>query len=145
MASTDTGMEKFRGAWGFVNSENFDECLREMGISWIVRQAAKAVTKEKMTISTDDNGKWTVKSESTFKTTVYEFTLGVEFDEVRADGAEVKSTITYDNETDRWIHDAIDKQGRKVHLERYIDDEGQQQVEFTCDNVKARRWYKSIE
>ncbi|CAF0837017.1 unnamed protein product [Adineta steineri] len=98
-----------------------------------------------MTISTDDNGKWTVKSESTFKTTVYEFTLGVEFDEVRADGAEVKSTITYDNETDRWIHDAIDKQGRKVHLERYIDDEGQQQVEFTCDNVKARRWYKSIE
>ncbi|CAF4246379.1 unnamed protein product, partial [Adineta steineri] len=55
------------------------------------------------------------------------------------------STITYDNETGRWIHDAIDKQGRKVHLERYIDDEGQQQVEFTCGNVKARRWYKRIE
>ncbi len=94
----------------------------------MLRQAAKAVTRERLIISTDNNNKWTLKSESTFKNTMYEFTPGVEFNETRADGAEVKGTITFDNNTGRWIHDVIDKQGKKVHLERYIDDEGQQQV-----------------
>lgn len=50
-----------------------------------------------------------------------------------------------------------------MHLERYIDDKDQQQIvsscgknchgfllllffqEFTCGNVKARRWYKRAE
>jgi hypothetical protein len=41
-------------------------------------------------ISADDNGKWTLKSESTLKNTAYEFTPDVEFNETRADGAEVK-------------------------------------------------------
>jgi hypothetical protein len=63
-------------------------------ISWILRQAAKAVKKEKVIISKDNNGKWTLKSESTFKNTIYEFTPGVEFIETRADGAEVKVSVT---------------------------------------------------
>jgi hypothetical protein len=64
------------------------------GISWILRQAAKAVRKEKVIISKDNNGKWTLKSESTFKNTIYEFTPDVEFNETRADGAEVKVSVT---------------------------------------------------
>ena len=56
----------------------------------MLRQAAKAVKKEKMTITEDTTGKWTLKSESTFKNTLYEFTPDVEFNETRADGAEVK-------------------------------------------------------
>ncbi len=61
-----------------------------LGVSWILRQTAKAVKREKLIISTDNNGKWTVKSETTFKNTMYEFTPGVEFNETRADGSEVK-------------------------------------------------------
>ena len=57
----------------------------------MLRQAAKAVKKEKLIISEDlATGKWTLKSESTFKNTAYEFTPGVEFNELRADGVEVK-------------------------------------------------------
>ncbi|CAF2702427.1 unnamed protein product [Rotaria sp. Silwood2] len=144
MASTASAIEKLKGTWDYINGENFDEYLKEMGISWVVRQAAKAVKTEKMIISVNDNGRWTLKSESTFKNTIYEFTPGIEFNETRADGAEVKSIITFDNNTGRWIHEAIDKQGKKVHIERYVDDKDQQQVELTCGNVKARRWYKRV-
>lgn len=66
-----------------------------IGISWILRQAAKAVKKEKVIISTDNNGKWTLKSESTFKNTKYEFTPGIEFNEMRADGVEVKVSVMF--------------------------------------------------
>ncbi|CAF1501678.1 unnamed protein product, partial [Rotaria sp. Silwood1] len=59
-------------------------------ISWVVCQAAKAVKVEKMIISVNDNGRWTLKSESTFKNTAYEFTPGIEFHEIRVDAAEVK-------------------------------------------------------
>ncbi|CAF4088187.1 unnamed protein product, partial [Didymodactylos carnosus] len=58
-------------------------------ISWVVRTAAKAVKSEKLIII-ENNGKWTLRSESTFKNTSYEFVPGVEFNETRADGAEVK-------------------------------------------------------
>ncbi|CAF1482286.1 unnamed protein product [Rotaria magnacalcarata] len=144
MASADSDIQMLKGTWDYVDGENFDEYLKEAGISWVLRQAAKAVTKEKMIISADNNGKWTLKSESTLKNTVYEFTPGVEFNETRADGAEVKSTITFDNNTSRWIHNAIDKQGKLVHIERYVDDKDKQQVELTCGNVKARRRYKRV-
>ncbi|CAF3722765.1 unnamed protein product [Rotaria sordida] len=139
MTSAASAIEKLKGTWDYVDGENFDEYLKEMGISWAIRQTAKAVKKEKMIISVNDNGRWILKSESTFKNTVYEFTPGIEFNETRADGEEVKSIITFDNNTGRWIHEATDKQGRKVHIERYVDDKDQQQVELTCGNVKAHR------
>ncbi|CAF1351944.1 unnamed protein product, partial [Rotaria sordida] len=44
------------------------------------------------------------------------------------------SIITFDNNNGRWIHEAIDKQGKKVHIERYVDDKDQQQVELSCEN-----------
>ena len=55
----------------------------------MLRQAARAVKREKMIISQNENGTWSLKSESTFKNTLYEFIPGVEFKELRADGAEV--------------------------------------------------------
>jgi hypothetical protein len=45
----------------------------------------------------------------------------------------VKSTITFDENTGRWIHDAIDKQGKQRHIKRYVDDKDQQQVVSSCD------------
>jgi len=38
----------------------------------------------------EKGGKWSFKSESTFKSTSYEFIPGVEFDETRLDGGNVK-------------------------------------------------------
>ena len=62
--------------------------MKEIGVSWATRQLAKGL-KPRLVIS-ENNGKWTVRSESTLKTVSVEFTPGVEFDETTADGRQVK-------------------------------------------------------
>ncbi|CAF1634324.1 unnamed protein product, partial [Didymodactylos carnosus] len=43
----------------------------------------------------------------------------------------------------RWVHKTHDaKNNKDSTVERYIDEQGQQQVVMTCGGVKARRWYK---
>jgi hypothetical protein len=46
-------------------------------------------------INEDDNGKWTLQSESTLKNMVYEFIPGVELNETRAHAAEVKVSVKF--------------------------------------------------
>jgi hypothetical protein len=67
------------------------------GIGFALRQSAKLI-KPKLIIS-ENNGKWTLKTESTLKTSSYEFTPGDEFDEVRLDGETVKVSRTTSNGT----------------------------------------------
>jgi hypothetical protein len=62
--------------------------MKELGIGLTIRMAAKGI-KPRLVIS-ENNGKWTVRSESTLKTTSYEFTPSVEFNETTPDGREVK-------------------------------------------------------
>ena len=53
-----------------------------------MRVMAKGI-KPRLVIS-ENGGKWTLRSESTLKTTSLEFTPDVEFDDTTADGREVK-------------------------------------------------------
>jgi fatty acid-binding protein 3 len=62
--------------------------MKEIGVGMATRMLAKGL-KPRIIIS-EDNGKWTVRSESTLKTVTVEFTPGVEFDETTPDGREVK-------------------------------------------------------
>ncbi len=71
-----------------VDGENFDDYMKELGVGWTMRLAAKGL-KPRLTIS-ENGDKWTVRSESTIKTMSYDFTPGVEFNETTADGREVK-------------------------------------------------------
>lgn len=65
--------------------------MKELGVGWAMRMAAKAV-KPRLIIS-ENNGKWNIKSESTFKTLSIDFTPGVPFDETTPDGREVTVRI----------------------------------------------------
>ncbi|CAF4319535.1 unnamed protein product, partial [Adineta steineri] len=121
-----------------VDGEHFDSYMKEIGVSLMARTAAKGM-KPRLVIS-ENNGKWTVRSESSLKTTSYDFTPGVEFDETTPDGREVKSTINF--EGNKWVHTTIDKNGKKSVVTRHIDDKDQQMIDMECGSVKARRWYK---
>ncbi|CAF1476159.1 unnamed protein product [Rotaria sp. Silwood1] len=136
MASS--GIQALKGSWDYVDGEHFDDYMKELGVGLTTRMAAKGI-KPRLTIS-ENGGKWTVRSESSVKTTTYDFTPGVEFDETTADGREVKSTINF--EGNKWIHTSIDKSGKKSVVTRYIDDKGQLMIDMECGSVKARRWYK---
>jgi len=67
--------------------------MKEIGVGWALRMAAKAV-KPRVIIS-ENNGKWNIKSESTFKTLSIDFTPGVAFDETTPDGREVTVKIAF--------------------------------------------------
>ena len=62
--------------------------MKEIGVGMMMRMAAKGI-KPRLVISEAD-GKWTLRSESTIKTVVCDFTPGVEFDETTPDGRQVK-------------------------------------------------------
>ena len=62
--------------------------MKEIGVGMMVRMAARGI-KPRLVI-TEQNGKWTLRSESSIKTVVCEFTPGVEFDETTPDGRQVK-------------------------------------------------------
>lgn len=73
-----------------------DDYLKEIGVGMMGRMAAKGL-KPRLVISEND-GKWSVRTETTFKTTTIEFTPNIEYEETTADGRELKvrSIIYFD-------------------------------------------------
>ncbi|CAO4362174.1 unnamed protein product [Caenorhabditis nigoni] len=87
--------EQFVGRWKLVESENFEDYLKEVGIGLILRKAACAA-KPTLEIKVEGD-RWHVNQLSNFKNTTLDFTLGVEFDETTPDGRQFKSTITIED------------------------------------------------
>ncbi|CAF3037050.1 unnamed protein product [Rotaria sp. Silwood2] len=137
MAAT-SGIEQLKGTWEYVDGEHFDDYMKEIGVGFALRQSAKFI-KPKLSIS-QNGDQWTLKSESTLKTASYDFVPGVEFDETRLDGEIVKSVIEFKN--DKWMHTMRDKNGKESIITRWVDDQGQQQIDMKAGQVTARRWYK---
>ncbi|CAF3379129.1 unnamed protein product [Rotaria sp. Silwood1] len=135
MAECGGGVEALKGSWDYVDGENFDAYMKEIGVGMIMRMTAKGV-KPRLIIS-ENNGTWTLRTESSIKTLSSDFVPGVEFDETTADGRHVKSTINFVG--NKWIHTMIDKHGKKAIVTRYVDDKDQQMVDMECGSVKARR------
>ena len=90
MATVNTNVDRFPTYVSLpmqVDGENFDEFMKELGVGLVMRMAAKGV-KPRLIIA-EHESKWTIKSESTFKTVSYDFTPGVEFNETTPDGREI--------------------------------------------------------
>jgi hypothetical protein len=71
-----------------VGDENMDEFMKEIGMGIAMRTMAKGI-KPRIIISEND-GKWTLRSDTPLKKISVEFTPDVEFDETTPDGREVK-------------------------------------------------------
>jgi len=84
--------EKFCGKWNLEKSENFDEYMKAVGVGMIMAKLG-STAKPVLTIAVDGDT-WTLKSETTFKTTLITFKLGEEFDETTADDRKMKTTLT---------------------------------------------------
>uniref|UniRef100_A0A674GTS8 Fatty acid binding protein 3 n=3 Tax=Passeriformes TaxID=9126 RepID=A0A674GTS8_TAEGU len=81
-------VDAFVGTWKLVDTNNFDEYMKALGVGFATRQVA-GFTKP-TTIIELDGDKVTVKTQSTFKNTEITFKLGEEFDETTADDRHVK-------------------------------------------------------
>ncbi|CAF1691814.1 unnamed protein product, partial [Adineta ricciae] len=101
-----------------------DEYLKEIGVGMMGRMAAKAI-KPRLIISETD-GKWTIRTETNVRRRSIEFIPNVEYEEITADGRELKGIVRF--EDGKWIQTMRDKNGKVSMITRWIDDQDQQQI-----------------
>uniref|UniRef100_A0A8D1KKH6 Cytosolic fatty-acid binding proteins domain-containing protein n=1 Tax=Sus scrofa TaxID=9823 RepID=A0A8D1KKH6_PIG len=86
--------DTFMGIWKLVDSKNFDDYMKSIGVGFATRQVANMT---KPTTVIEVNGDTiTIKTQSTFKSAEISFKLGLKFDETTADDRKVKSIVTLD-------------------------------------------------
>ncbi|KAJ1189645.1 hypothetical protein NDU88_006389 [Pleurodeles waltl] len=128
--------EAFVGTWKLVDSKNFDEYMKAIGVGFAMRQVAN-MTKPTTIISVDGDT-ITVKTQSTFKSTEVNFQLGQEFDEITADDRKVKSVVTLDGEK---LHHVQKWDSQETTLVREIQD-GKMILTVTMGEVVSTRTYE---
>ncbi|ELK27760.1 PREDICTED: fatty acid-binding protein, heart [Myotis davidii] len=128
--------DAFAGTWKLVDSKNFDDYMKSIGVGFATRQVASMT---KPTTIIEINGDMiTLKTQSTFKNTEISFKLGVEFDETTADDRKVKSTVTLDG--GKLVH--VQKwDGQETKLVRELVD-GKLILTLTHGNVVCTRTYE---
>ncbi|CAF0939728.1 unnamed protein product [Adineta ricciae] len=136
----DGRIEAMKGIWDFVESDNMDEYLKEIGVGMMGRMAAKAI-KPRLIISETD-GKWTIRTETNVRRMSIEFIPNVEYEEITADGRELKGIVRF--EDGKWIQTMRDKNGKVSMITRWIDDQDQQQIILECGKAKAHRVHKRV-
>ncbi|OCT94390.1 hypothetical protein XELAEV_18012061mg [Xenopus laevis] len=129
-------MEKFAGTWRLVDSKNFDEYMKALGVGFATRQIGN-VTKPTTIISVDGD-KIVVQTQSTFKNTEVSFKLNEEFDEITADDRKCKSLVTLEDgklkHVQKW-------DGKETILIREVDGD-KLVLNLTFGDVASSRHYE---
>ncbi|XP_043999058.1 fatty acid-binding protein, brain-like isoform X2 [Gambusia affinis] len=110
-------VEAFCGTWKLVDSRNFDDYMKALGIPFASRQVGN-VTKPSVIISMNGD-RVVIKTQSRFRVTEVSGKLGEEFDETTSDDRKVKSTLTM--EGDKFVH-TQKWDGKETTLIREIRD-----------------------
>ncbi|XP_034384226.1 fatty acid-binding protein, brain-like isoform X2 [Cyclopterus lumpus] len=134
--NTFTMVDAFCATWKLVDSDNFDEYMKALGVGFATRQVGN-VTKPTVVIS-QEGDTVLVRTQSTFKNTEISFKLGEEFDETTADDRNCKSTVTL--EGDKLVH--VQKwEGKETKFVREIKD-GKLVMNLTFEDIHAVRSYE---
>ncbi|XP_041108144.1 fatty acid binding protein 7, brain, b [Polyodon spathula] len=129
-------VDAFCGTWKLVDSQNFDEYMKALGVGLAIRKVGN-VTKPTIIFS-QEGDKIVMKTQSTFKNTEISFELGEEFDENTPDSRNCKSTVTQDG--DKLVH--VQKwDGKETKFIREIKD-GKMVMTLILGNVQAVRTYE---
>ena len=76
-----------------MKTENFDEFMKKLGVGLVKRKLANSVSPVNVIIINDD-ASYTVRTETTVRTTELNFELGVPFKEETLDGRITNTTAT---------------------------------------------------
>ncbi|KAK2714012.1 fatty acid-binding protein-like [Artemia franciscana] len=128
------------GKFKLVSSENFDEYMKAIGVGFATRKIANSLSPT-VEISVNEEGEYTLKTSSTFKTSEIKFKLGEEFDEERQDGKKVKSTVTKEGNKLTHVMKADDKPST---ITREVNGDEMKTI-LTVDDVVCTRLYKRVD
>ncbi|XP_048363678.1 fatty acid-binding protein 5-like [Sphaerodactylus townsendi] len=129
--------EVFLGKWCLASSEGFEEFMKELGVSMAMRKMG-SMAKPDVIISKDGDT-FTVKTESTFKTSEFSFKLNEKFMEDTIDGRKTETVITLGD--DNVLTQVQKWDGKEATITRKVVD-GKLIVECDMNNVKCTRVYK---
>ncbi|GAV05213.1 FABP5 [Ramazzottius varieornatus] len=90
------------GLYKLTSSENFDEYLKAVGVSWALRTAVKAlgsVGSATVEITKIGQDEYSIKTVTSIKQAEIKFKLGQEFVEKTLDGRDVNTTFTLTGNT----------------------------------------------
>ncbi|XP_076135541.1 fatty acid-binding protein, heart-like [Alosa pseudoharengus] len=126
--------EKFVGTWKMVKSENFDDYLKELGVSFAIRQVASRA-KPSVTVSMDADGTITL---NTGRKDI-KFKLNEEFNETTGDARQTKNVVTLDNgrmvQRQTW-------DGKETTIERKLVSDNEFVTTFKIGDVVAVRTFE---
>merc|ERR1712080_649816 len=97
VSSLPTAPWSITGNYTQVSNEGYEDFLKDLGVSSLLRKAAMAPTPV-MTI-TESGGNWTMVTKTSMKSIELKFRLGEEFEEDTTDGRHCKTTVTLDGNT----------------------------------------------
>ncbi|KAG8588557.1 hypothetical protein GDO81_006025 [Engystomops pustulosus] len=132
-------VEKFLGTWRMVESKNFDEYMKALGVGFATRQIGN-VTKP-TTIISSEGDVIVLQTQSTFKNTEVKFKLNEEFDEVTADDRKVKSLVTLEDGKLKWVQKW---DGKETTLVREVNDD-KLVLTLTLGEVVSTRHYEKAQ
>ncbi|XP_077343138.1 fatty acid-binding protein, brain [Lithobates pipiens] len=131
-------VDAFCATWKLVDSQNFDEYMKALGVGFATRQVGN-VTKPTVIIS-QEGDKVVIRTQSTFKNTEISFKLGEEFDEATADDRNCKSIVSL--EGDNLVH--VQKwDGKETKFVREIKDDKMTMTLTFGDIVSVRQYEKA--
>ncbi|KAM4543206.1 fatty acid binding protein 7, brain, a [Odontesthes bonariensis] len=129
-------VDAFCGTWKLVDSQNFDDYMKALGVSFATRQVGNVA---KVTVVIGRDGEKVVeKTSSTFRNTELSAKLGEVFDETTPDDRTVKSTFTMEGnkfvKVQKW-------DGKETKFVREIKD-GKLVMTLSFEGVTAVRTYE---
>merc|ERR1712126_22184 len=88
-------MDAFKGKFDRTTEEKYEDLLKLLNVGYLLRKAA-TVSNPVVDI-TECAGVWTITSSTTLKSMELRFKLNEEFDETTADGRDVKTLVTFED------------------------------------------------
>lgn len=132
------------GKWKEDKRENFDEYMKVIGVTLLLRKAAAMTTGGTTQITDLGDNKIRINTVSTLKSSDVTFTIGVESAETTMDGRKVKNTFTWTDENTLHQSQHWNDGKRKAVLIWTVEND-QLKLTLECDGVKGVWYYNRIE
>ncbi|XP_050536074.1 fatty acid-binding protein, muscle-like isoform X2 [Daktulosphaira vitifoliae] len=121
------------------SSKHFDEYMEAVGVGILTRKMGNCISPV-VELTKNDDEKYTLTSNSTFKNTATVFKLGEEFDEETPDGRKVRSIITQDGNT--LVHKQKSDKLETTIIREFKPDE--LKMVLTVNDITCTRIYKPL-
>uniref|UniRef100_A0A915KZW0 Cytosolic fatty-acid binding proteins domain-containing protein n=1 Tax=Romanomermis culicivorax TaxID=13658 RepID=A0A915KZW0_ROMCU len=136
-------MDQLCGYYKLIKSENFDEYMKKIGISWSLRTLGNTL-KPSIEISSHGDGIYALTTRSTFKNSDINFRLGEQLDETTIDGRVFRTTFTF--EDNKLIQRQVPiNSGDKLSVITRERSGENMIATFVCEDVEAVRTYVVVE